>query len=313
MNVWLCILSGIAGMVLLYYGAEWMVRGGTALALRCRISRLVVGLTLVAFATSAPELVVSVFSALEGKGDVSLGNVVGSNICNITVILGLSALIAPIRVHPKLLKLDMPLLTTVSFLLAAAVYFTGGAGRIAGAFFLLTGIIYTVLQIRSSRRENQTDGPETEQRMNLSLAVLLVVLGVGALVLGARLFVDSAVFAAKLLSISDAVIGLTIVALGTSLPELATSAVAAWKGEQDIALGNVVGSNLLNIVIILGIAPLIRPIAAPGIRAADFAVMLAVTVVLALLMRFRSVIGRVAGAGFLFTAGLYTAYLILRG
>jgi len=314
MNWFSCVLFGIAGMALLYYGAEWLVKGGCGIARKCRISPLVIGLTLVAFATSAPELVVSIISALEGYGDVSLGNVVGSNICNITVILGLSALIAPVAVHPGLLKFDMPLLAAASILLPAIVLATGGVGRIAALVFLACGIWYTVHQIRASRRENRKteELPETETPRTW-VAAVLVLLGLGALTLGARLFVNSAVFAARQLNISDAVIGLTIVALGTSLPELATSAVAAFKGEQDIAVGNVVGSNLMNILLILGVAPLIRPIAAPGIQWVDFAVMLAATFALWGLMFFRKKIGRVAGAAFLLAACVYTGYLVIRG
>ena len=307
------VLFGLAGMALLYYGAEWLVKGGCGIARKCRISPLVIGLTLVAFATSAPELVVSIISALEGYGDVSLGNVVGSNICNIAVILGLSALIAPVTVHPGLLKLDMPLLAAASLLLTGIVLATGGVGRLAALAFLVCGVWYTVHQIRASRHENRDaeELPETGQ-MRIWTAAVLVVLGLGALTLGARLFVDSAVFTARHLGISDAVIGLTIVALGTSLPELATSAVAAFKGEQDIAVGNVVGSNLMNILLILGVAPLIRPIAAPGIRGLDFAVMLGATFALWGLMYFRKRIGRGAGAAFLLAACVYTAYLVVR-
>ncbi len=311
MNWLLCTVYGIAGLVLLYYGAEWMVKGGVSIARKCNISPLVIGLTLVAFATSAPELVVSIFSALQGKGDVALGNVVGSNICNITVILGLSALIAPIKVNRQMLKLDMPLLLTISVLLAFSAYFLGGVGRIAGLLFLLIGIGYTVFLIRASRKENREEEPE-ENILKLHWAILLAILGIAALVGGARLFVDSAVFVAKQLSVPDAVIGLTIVALGTSLPELATSAVAAFKGEQDIAIGNVVGSNILNILIIMGIAPLIRPIAAPGILLSDPGMMLGAAFALALLMKFRPTISRIAGGAFLLAACLYTAYLIAR-
>jgi len=311
-NWWSCIFFGIAGGALLYYGAEWMVKGGVSIARKCRISPLVIGLTLVAFATSAPELVVSIIAALDGKGDVSLGNIVGSNICNITVILGVSALIAPVTANPRLLKLDMPLLIVISLLLTGVVILTGGVGRIPGLVFLASGIGYTWFQVHSSRRKNSESEEMETSVVKLPLAMGLVLLGLGALTSGARFFVDSAVFAAASLGVSDAVIGLTIVALGTSLPELATSAVAAWRGEQDIAIGNVVGSNLLNIMIILGIAPLIRPIMAPGICTADLAVMLGVTLALACLMKFSKPIGRLAGAGFLLTACIYTVCLIRR-
>ncbi len=311
MNWWYCGIFGAAGLALLYYGAEWMVGGGVSIARKCKISPLVIGLTLVAFATSAPELVVSVLSTLDGHGDVALGNVIGSNICNITVILGLSALIAPIAVNRKMLKLDIPLLLGISLLLALSACLLGGVGRIAGAVFLLIGIGYTVFLIRSSRQENAEEEAE-EKIMKLHWAILLTILGIGALVLGADLFLRSAIFAAKQFGIPDAVIGLTIVALGTSLPELATSAVAAFKGEQDIAIGNVVGSNILNILVIMGIAPLIRPIAAPGISLPDTAMMLGTALALALVMKFRPTISRIAGGAFLLSACLYTAYLISR-
>ena len=310
MNWLWCGIFGIAGLALLYYGAEWMVSGGVSIARKCRISPLVIGLTLVAFATSAPELVVSVLSTLDGHGDVALGNVVGSNICNITVILGISALIAPIAVNPKMLKLDIPLLLGISLMLALSACLLGGVGRIAGAVFLLIGIGYTAFLIHSSRGENAEE--EDEKILKLHWALLLTVLGIGALVLGAHLFLKSAIFAATRFGIPDAVIGLTIVALGTSLPELATSAVAAFKGQQDIAIGNVVGSNILNILVIMGIAPLIRPIAAPGISLPDTAMMLGVTLALALLMKFRPSISRIAGGAFFLSACIYTAYLISR-
>lgn len=310
MNWLWCGIFGIAGLTLLYYGAEWMVSGGVSIARKCRISPLVIGLTLVAFATSAPELVVSVLSTLDGHGDVALGNVVGSNICNITVILGSSALIAPIAVNPKMLKLDIPLLLGISLMLALSACLLGGVSRIAGAVFLLIGIGYTAFLIHSSRGENAEE--EDEKILKLHWALLLTVLGIGALVLGAHLFLKSAIFAATRFGIPDAVIGLTIVALGTSLPELATSAVAAFKGQQDIAIGNVVGSNILNILVIMGIAPLIRPIAAPGISLPDTAMMLGVTLALALLMKFRPSISRIAGGAFLLSACIYTAYLISR-
>lgn len=310
MNWLWCGIFGIAGLALLYYGAEWMVSGGVSIARKCRISPLVIGLTLVAFATSAPELVVSVLSTLDGHGDVALGNVVGSNICNITVILGISALIAPIAVNPKMLKLDIPLLLGISLMLALSACLLGGVSRIAGAVFLLIGIGYTAFLIHSSRGENAEE--EDEKILKLHWALLLTVLGIGALVLGAHLFLKSAIFAATRFGIPDAVIGLTIVALGTSLPELATSAVAAFKGQQDIAIGNVVGSNILNILVIMGIAPLIRPIAAPGISLPDTAMMLGVTLALALLMKFRPSISRIAGGAFFLSACIYTAYLISR-
>ena len=246
MQTLLNVFYGIAGLVLLYYGAEFLVKGGVRIASRLKISPLVIGLTLVAFATSAPELVVSVDSALKGFGNISIGNVVGSNICNIALILGVCAMITPLSVNKQLFRLDVPLMILSAVLLSVFCIFTGGLNFWQGALLFAGIIIYTWVSIYNARKRETQKNEETQSDNggNIFVAVLLVAVGLGALIGGAKLFVNSAVYIAKLCKISDAVIGLTVVAVGTSLPELATSVVAALKGEKDIAIGNVVGSNI---------------------------------------------------------------------
>ena len=313
MTTVLNLFYGAAGVVLLYYGAEFLVKGGVKIAYRFKISPLVVGLTLVAFATSAPELVVSVDSALKGLGNISIGNVVGSNICNIALILGLCAMITPLNVNKQLFRLDVPLMIISAAVLTAFCVISQGVNRWQGALLFAGIIAYTVYSIRYAGKQQGNEEAEEEtvsKSDNLLLAVLLVAGGLAALVGGAKLFVNSAVYIAKLLKVSDAVIGLTVVAVGTSLPELATSVVAAIKGEKDIAIGNVVGSNIFNVLAICGIAPLIAPIKAPGISIVDMSVMMAVSVVLFLMMKTGLSISRKEGAVLFLSYCAYTAYLI---
>lgn len=277
-----------------------------------KISPLVVGLTLVAFATSAPELVVSVDSALNGHGDISIGNIVGSNICNIALILGLCAMITPLSVNKKLFKLDVPLMILSAATFAVFCIFTSGLSRWQGAIFFAGITAYTWFSIYNARKEEKTSGEEScDNGGKLIVAILCVAGGLGALVGGAKLFVVFAVYLAKLCKVSEAVIGLTVVAVGTSLPELATSVVAAIKGEKDIAIGNVVGSNIFNVLAICGIAPMVSPIHAPGISKVDMGVMIFVSLLLYPLMKTQYSISRKEGAClFLIYVG-YTVYLLL--
>jgi len=259
LTVWLLLVAGLAVLVL---GAELLVRGASRLALRFGVSPLVIGLTVVAFGTSSPELAVSVQSGLEGKADIALGNVVGSNIFNVLAVLGLSALVAPLVVQQRLVRFEVPLvigISALSLLLAQ----DGRIGLFDGLLLVGGLIAYTLLVIQQSRRESAAVKAEYEQEFGGSIAgwlgrlpiqVACVLSGLGLLVLGANWLVDSAVSIARALDISEVVIGLTIVAAGTSFPELATSVVAAMRGERDIAVGNVVGSSLFNLLGILGIA-----------------------------------------------------------
>ena len=278
----------LGGLALLTLGAEGFVRSSARLALRLGISPLVIGLTLVAFGTSLPELVVSVRAALIGQGDIALGNVVGSNICNIGLILGLAALMQPLRIELGLIRREAPLLIGVSLLLLGLAL-DGRLVRTESAFLLILMGGYLALLFRSMRHAQPIEIEaipgldQTTPPVWRDLVVLL--LGLAGLTLGARFFVDASVALARAWGVSEAIIGLTIVSLGTSLPELATSLVAAVHKEADIAVGNVIGSNLFNILSILGVAGLIHPLTASGIGRADLAVMALFAALLLPLMR----------------------------
>ena len=305
------LFYGALGILLLYYGAEFLIKGGVKIAYRFKISPLVVGLTLVAFGTSAPELVVSIDSALKGLGNISIGNVVGSNICNIALILGLCSMITPLNVNKQLFRLDVPLMIISAVVLSIFCIAGNGVNRWQGAVFFAGIIAYTVYSIRFAGKNDSSSEDVPENSGSLLLAVLLVAGGLAALICGSKLFVNSAVYIARLLKISDAVIGLTVVAVGTSLPELATSVVAAIRGEKDIAIGNVVGSNIFNILAICGIAPLVAPISCPGISIVDMVMMLAVSGLLWIMMKTGFSISRKEGALlFLIYCG-YTVYLLV--
>ena len=316
MDWFLQILQGILGGVMLYYGAEFLVKGGVSIALKFKITPLVIGLTLVAFATSAPELAVSISASLKGSGDVAMGNVVGSNICNIALILGLSALIAPLPVNKKLLKLDMPLVMGASLVLALFYLLNNGVNRWQGAIFFAGVLAYTVWSIYSSRKEGVSEddgGDEVEiKEVSTLLSIGLVIAGLLILVFGARFFVGCATFVATKLGVPEAVIALTVVAFGTSLPELATSVVAALKHEQDIAIGNVVGSNIFNILCIMGISPMIKPITARGITLLDMGLMIGIAALLWAMMIFGKKINRLEGALFLVINFTYVGYLVYK-
>lgn len=313
MNTVLQIAAGIAGLVLLCYGADFLVRGGVQIAKKFKVTPLVIGLTLVAFATSAPELVVSCDAALQGAGDIALGNVIGSNICNIALILGLSAFITPLRVNPNLFKLDVPLMLGASVLLAFFLWLSGGLNRLEGAVFFAGIIAYVAYSVHAARKsgEEVTEVEGDGKPLSIAFSIGFVLLGLAMLVGGAKLLVGSAVWLAQLLGVTQAVIGLTIVAVGTSLPELATSVVAALKGERDIAIGNVVGSNIFNILAILGAAPIVKPLKAANISPTDLAVMLFCAAVLYPIMKTGLVISRKEGAFLLLVYVGYTVRLII--
>ena len=309
MNELLQTFYGVAGLTLLYFGAEWLVKGGSAIASRCRVSPLIVGLTLVAFGTSAPELFVSADAALRGMGNMAAGNVIGSNICNIVLILGLSALIAPLNVNPILFRRDVPLMIAASLAVAVLCGCFGGIGRIAGAVLFSGMVVYTVSGIIESRRAPQ-ENAETGKLMCGTLSVISVVGGLAALVAGSKLLLASAVFLSARLGIPDSVVALTVVAVGTSLPELATSVVAAAKGERDIAIGNVVGSNIFNLLGILGLSSLLAPIRCPGIGIADILTMVVTALLLWPIMKTGHRISRAEGCVLLLIYVAYTAWLI---
>jgi cation:H+ antiporter len=299
---------------MLYFGGEWLIRGASALASRLGVSPLAIGLTVVAFGTSAPELVVSVDAALSGANDISVGNVVGSNIANIVLILGLAALLRPATVVAKVVRVDAPIMVLVSFALLA-VLADGTASRMDGSLLLAGLVGYVAFTFWEARRETPQvrdefaavapDGPSTAR-----VASVLIVLGLVLLVGGGHALVASAVTLAAHLGISEAAIGLTIVAVGTSLPEAATSVIAAHKGHGDIAVGNVVGSNIFNILGILGASAVIRPLALGGITWLDLGMMAVSACVLAFLLFTRRRVGRIEAFFLLAFYLLYTGWLL---
>jgi cation:H+ antiporter len=316
------LLFLVAGLVMLVTGAELLVRGASRLALRFGISPLVVGLTVVAFGTSSPELAVSVRSGFAGQAGIAVGNVVGSNIFNVLAVLGLAALIAPIVVQQKLVRFEVPLVVALSVLVLLMAQ-DGRIGPFDGLLLAAGLIAYTVLVIRQSRREAAAVQAEYAKEFSVAAAgwlarlpvqIALVLGGLGLLVLGATWLVDSAVSIARALKLSEAVIGLTIVAAGTSFPELATSVVAALRGERDIAVGNVVGSSLFNLLGILGVAALVTPgglAVAPGLVFFDIPVMIGVAFACLPIFGSGHRIARWEGALFLGYYAVYVTYLIL--
>lgn len=306
----------IAGLGLLYIGAQTLVKGGAALAFRFGLSALVIGLTVIAYGTSSPELVVSVNAALHGNGAIAVGNVIGSNICNIALILGLCSLICPLTASAQVIRREIPIMIGISVLVVALLW-DGLLGRIDGVLLLGLLIAYTWLTIRRARRETAAAaaaGYELEfhgRKTGMGMSLVLVTGGLLLLIAGSDLFVRGAVELARGWGMTDTVIGLTVVAVGTSLPEFATSLVAVLRGHSDVAIGNVVGSNLFNLLGILSVGALIRPIDTSGLSRIDVAVMLFTAIALLPLARSGGRVNRWEGAG-LFAVYLgYTAYLVL--
>ena len=304
----------LAGIFLLYAGAEGLVRGSASLALRLKLTPLVIGLTVVAFGTSMPEMVVSLSATLSGTGAIAVGNVVGSNIANIALILGLSAILCPLAVHVRIIRIDLPLLLVFS-LVFVVMLLNDRIGRIEGALLFAGLIGYTIFSVRSARKEAAAAQqvfadalPPKPQPIFLS--IVLIVGGLVLLVVGARLLVTGAVAIAQNFGLSDAVIGLTIVAIGTSLPELATSILAAFKKEGDIAVGNIVGSNMFNILGIAGITSLVRPLENTGMSMVDLALMITLAICLLPLARTGWRVNRWEGAFLLVTYVAYVVYLL---
>ena len=316
------ILMFTLGLVALTIGAELMVRGAARLALTFGISPLVVGLTIVAFGTSAPEMAVSAGAALSGSGDLAIGNVVGSNIANVLLILGLSALIVPLAVNEQIIRQEIPIMIGAS-LLFLVLALDGNIGRGEGALLFALVIVYTVFLVTQSRRASKAAEAEFAEEMpdttstwdaHWSVQALLVLGGLVLLVLGADWLVDSAVAVARAFGVSDLVIGLTVVAVGTSMPEIATSLVAAFRGQRDIAVGNVVGSNIFNIFACMGFAGLIADggiMVSETARNFDLWVMLAVAFACLPILFTGREIARWEGGVFLGYYAAYTLYLIL--
>lgn len=316
------LASFIAGLVLLVAGAELLVRGASRIAAIAGISPLVIGLTVVAFGTSSPETAVSVFSSLNNQPDLSIGNVVGSNIFNVLLILGVSATIVPLGVSAQLIRFDVPVMIGSSLLFMVFVQ-DGNINRMEGVVFLYGILAYTAILIYRSKKESRAVKEEYEKEFGYRNGRsswawvkngVFVVGGLALLVFGSRLLVDGATIAARALGISELVIGLTIVAAGTSLPELATSVIASIRGERDIAVGNIVGSNIFNILAVLGLSSVAVSGGVPvsgAVLGVDIPVMTAVAAVCLPVFYTGREISRWEGGLFLGYYIAYTAYLVL--
>lgn len=313
----------VAGLIFLVVGGEFLVRGASQLAGALGIAPIVIGLTVVAFGTSTPELAVSLDAALSGNADIAVANVVGSNIFNILFILGVSALISPLVIHSQMIKREVPIMIGVSLLIYIFAL-NGVIGRFEGIVLFAGIIAYTswlVIEARKNKTENQELKTESDQEYSakpsgakgLMVSVGFVVVGLGVVMLGADWLVDGAVQMAKSLGVSDTVIGLTIVAAGTSLPEVVASIMATIKGERDIAVGNVVGSNIYNILAIVGLSSSIVPGGLnvnESLLRMDFPVMLAVAAICYPFFRTGSQLSRKEGVFFLVSYVAYTIVMI---
>jgi len=323
LNILLCLI----GFVMLYYGAEWLVKGSSSLAKSLGVTPVVIGLTVVAFGTSAPELVVSLISSIQGKSMIAVGNVVGSNICNIALVLGLAALFQPITCHRSVVTRDIPIMLGISlYLLVLSLNST--LGRIEGATLFGGIILYTFFNYYIARKESKTGLneeavlselglEEVEYIRSRSKQIVFIIVGIAGVIFGAQIVVESAVKIMQVLGVSEKFIGLTIVAFGTSLPELATSVVAAIRKEMDISIGNLVGSNVFNILSVLGAAALVRQISIPGgfIQSGliiDYFVMMIISFLPWLMMRKTSTITRRDGVILLSCYVVYVIYLTIK-
>jgi cation:H+ antiporter len=318
----LLVLFCLVGFLLLYFGAEWLVKGSSSLARSLGVTPIVIGLTVVAFGTSAPELVVSLISSIQGKSMIAVGNVVGSNICNIALVLGLSAVFNPIKSDPTVIRRDIPVMLGISLYLLVLTW-NSTLGRFEGATLFAGIILYTFFNYYLAKKDTQ-DAAEIESELegigfiaSRPKQIILILIGIAGVVGGAQIVVDNAVKIMTILGVDEKFIGLTIVAFGTSLPELATSVVAALRGEMDISIGNLVGSNVFNIMSVLGAASLVRPIPIPGgfFESGlwiDYLVMLFTSFLPWLMMRKDLTVQRKDGAILLACYVGYLVYLIVK-
>jgi cation:H+ antiporter len=317
--MWIDLLWIVAGLVMILVGSDWLVDGASGIARKYGISEFIIGMTIVGIGTSMPELVSSAISAIGGHGDMAIGNVTGSNICNVLLILGVTALISPIGYTKSNIRKDIPFAIGVSLFLMLMLYNgfglfhemgTPGISRMDALYLLL---IFVVFMIDSFKSAKKGGGEEEEdvKPMPMGKALVFIVLGLAGLVFGGRFFVDHTVSIAERFHVSEAFISITLMALGTSLPELATCVVAAMKGKNQLALGNVIGSNIFNIALIIGVSGLISPFEIQSISTIDM-VMVLVSILMLWMAAFtfkRGKLDRIEGAIFLLVYVGYIAYL----
>jgi cation:H+ antiporter len=317
----------IAGGLLLYFGAEWFVGGASALALTIRVPQIIVGLTVVAYGTSAPEMIVGIQAASAGHGDVALGNVIGSNIVNVGLILGVAALIKPPRVDGALRRRELPVLVASTAVLPL-VLLDGSVSRWEGGGLLVVAVGYTAWMIHAARSASSVaaaragasaaaeaaDAAGGPKPVGSLRAAATAAVGLVVLLAGGQLFVDASVSVARALGMSDRLVGLTIVAAGTSLPELVTSVIAARRGHSDLAVGNVIGSNIFNTFLCLGAAALAGPVAAPlRTLGQDLAALILMTALAAMFIRSERIISRREGATVVILYVAFVAITVARG
>ena len=317
MDIFLNALVLIAGLILVIKGADFLVDGASSLAVKLGVPQIVIGLTIVAFGTSMPELVVNLSASFEGKSEIVLGNILGSCIYNILLILGIAAIITPlpIKSSTKWKEIPMALASVILLFVLANTGFTKDlfVTRLESIILLVGFALFMWYTIHLTINDNTIS--EEESKYNSFISILLIILGLVLLMVGGKFTVNGAVNIAKTLNVSEKLIALTIVSVGTSLPELATSAVAAYKKQADIAVGNVIGSNIFNILLVLGLSSVASPIAYPAILNMDMLVLMIATLFLfaVTFIKKKNVVGRPAGIILVISAVVYTVYLIFRG
>ena len=315
--MFLSVISFIVGIVLVIFGADWLTKGASGIARRFGVSELVIGLTIVALGTSLPELVISVGSAVKGSPGIALGNVIGSNIFNGLLILGVTALITPIRFNSRMLTREIPfnlLASIVLILVSGSMLVGGGKGEFVTRYGGLLLLCFLAVFVRYTFSiPNDDDVEALEKPMSIGKVLLFILLGLAGLIFGGNIFVNGATELARVAGLSEAVIGITIVSAGSSLPELAVSVSAARKGNVGIALGNLLGSNILNIFLILGCSATITPISLDGFSFVDFYVLLTSSLLIYIVTRFagKAVINRFEGALLVVGYVAYTTWLIM--
>jgi cation:H+ antiporter len=322
----LLIFFFLIGIVLLYYGAEWLVKGSSDFARNLGIRPVIIGLTVVAFGTSTPEFVVSLISSIHGKSMIAIGNVIGSNICNISLILGLAAIFNPLMSHRSIIRRDIPIMLAISLYLLLLIL-DSTIGRIEGTTLVAGIILYTYfnywISLKESRQasdkehEFQGTNPVTARPSAFDWRqIVMIVMGIAGVVIGAQIVVDSAIKIMTILEVSEKFIGLTMVAVGTSLPELATSVIAAVRKEMDISIGNLVGSNVFNILCVLGASALARPIPIPGglVESGlllDYTIMILTGILPWIIMRRTYTLTQKHGLFLVLCYGVYILYLVI--
>jgi cation:H+ antiporter len=314
----------VVGFAMLYFGAEWLVRGSASLARRLGISPIIIGLTVVAFGTSAPELVISVASSISDRSMIAAGNVIGSNICNTTLVLGIAAFLMPIPTDKSVIRRDIPLMLGISLFLVI-LSMNSIISRIEGGILFAGIIIYIYYNYSLSQKEKTGKIADISREVEQAATVesgfrqgVLIIAGIAVVIIGAQVLINSVVIIMEAFGMSEKFIGLTVVAIGTSLPELATSMVAALKREMDISIGNLVGSNVFNILSVIGAAALVRPIVIPGGfmqsgMVIDYAVMMLAGIIPWMLMRKDFTLHRSGGVILILMYAGYMGYLVHTG